>query len=118
MSSHARATDPATSHAAARRAEREGIVETDTALFARLVREQPGITIPEMARVASDDPDDRPTRVYWQVKLNRRTGDVRDMKLAYSKGDRDGAQCWWPGPEPQQEEQAEMFGKQERREWD
>ena len=50
MTTHAHRTDPSTSHAAALRAEQSGLCETDAALFARLVREQPGITLKEFPK--------------------------------------------------------------------
>jgi hypothetical protein len=96
MTTHARTLDPATSHEAARRAEASGLVETDTALFGRLVREHPGVTIPEMAASMASDPM---AIRYWQVRLNRRSGDARRAGLAHSKGERDGATCWWQGRE-------------------
>lgn len=115
---HVRNTDPATSHAAARKAEESGLVETDTALFARLVRERPGITIREMGE--SIGGDNRAVASYWQVRLNRRAGDVRKAGLAHSRGERDGGTCWWPGPEPQTGGQGVLFETPGRRplQWD
>ena len=108
MSRHARRTDPETSHAAAARAEFCGLIKTDTEIFSGLVGQYPGITIPEMAHeLTSTHPDCIGTsfmlalaREHFRQRMARRAGDVRREGLAHSRGERDGACCWWPGKEP------------------
>jgi len=116
VTTHARTTDPATSHAAARRAEESGLCETDAALFARLVRERPGITLREMGE--SIGGENHAAASYWQVRLNRRAGDVRRGGLAHSKDEGGDGLRWYPGPEPQTEAQGVLFETPERRVWD
>jgi len=115
MSHHASRTDPQTSHDAAKRAEDSGLVDSDTAVFARLVAWSPGITIPEMGQQLYQGQEAYPTHEFLQgvehyrQRMGKRAGDARKAGLAHTMGQRDGCACWWPGPEPQAEEQGSLF---------
>ena len=103
MSQHARRLDPPTSVAAARRAEQSGLCETDAEVFAEIVALRPGITLKEMGEVLSlANGHGLEWAQLYQVKMNRRSGDVRRKGLAHSKDEGGNALRWYPGREESQ----------------
>lgn len=96
-----RSTDPATSHEAARKLERGGEAHTQRMECVRAVREHPGKTPYEIARILGCDgiipgkrlPDARKKGLV-------KNGAPRECSIRGSK-----AMTWWPGERPEMKQE-------------
>lgn len=82
----ARATDPGTSKAAARRVVTDGTQKHQQAEVLRVIRAHPGLTSKELPAHCGLD----------RYQLARRCPELERLNLIERAGERDGAARWWP----------------------